>query len=128
MCLAFAYISELKRGGQIFKSKCCSVNRIVIFIHLGPDVQSIVSLTISLVNDSLSLLVYIKSNMLVFYFIFFYFSCIYLLFIYLFFIFFIFFLLQNGVNLAVQKFFTFLSAKGNIVPNLKTRSVATSLV
>ena len=67
----FRLYFRTQERGQIFKSKCCSVNRVVIFIHLGPDVQSIVSLTISLVKDSLSLLVYIKSNMLVFYFIFF---------------------------------------------------------
>ena len=35
--------------------------------HLGPVVQSIVSLTKSLVNDSLSLLVHLKSCVLIFF-------------------------------------------------------------
>ena len=37
------------------------------YIDLGPVVQSIVSLTKSLVNDSLSLLVRLKSSVLIFF-------------------------------------------------------------
>ena len=41
--------------------------RRVFINHLGPVVQSIVSLTKSLVNDSLSLLVRLKSSVLIFF-------------------------------------------------------------
>ena len=51
-------IMPSKKG--ILKSHCLS-------IHLGPVVQSIVSLTKSLVSDSLSLLVRLKSSVLIFF-------------------------------------------------------------